>query len=150
MIEGTLKYLGKRKSYIISIAGHFFTGALSLRHPLESYVHLEDRSKVDVSFFGGKVLEIFPLETKYYFALANKRRLSLEGKTINPVYTFTKVHNFIIDGQVDTVGSINPPHFDGHKIQIDNFTITKHRHMWFTKALFWYPEIYPNEYVVGG
>lgn len=131
MIEGTLRYLGKRKSYIVSVCGHYFIFS-------KGFIHKQDKSNMDESFFQGKLFEVLPLETKYYFAL------DTEQGEANPVYTFTKIHKHIVGGQGDNVGHMDPLRFDGRDIKIHTFSIKEHTH--FGR----YPEIYPNEYVVGG
>ena len=149
MIEGTLKYLGKRKSYIVRACGSFFVASFSLKHPLESFIHIPDRNDVDFTAFSGKLFEKLPLETKYYFGLFEDRGI------IKPVYTFTWVHNYIVKGQVDTLGpfgveleDIGGDYLHGHKVKSESHTTVKHRHMWFVDALFHYPEIYLNEYIL--
>ncbi len=138
MIEGTLKYLGKRKSYIVSIFDHFIIFAVSLRHPQESFIHVVDIEKVDLSFITETLFEVLALETKYYFAL------DTESGEANPVYTFTEVHKHIVAGQADNAGYMSPTRFGGHTIKIHTFSIKEHTHYGR------YPEIYPGEYEVGG
>ena len=144
VIEGTLKYLGKRDSYIVYIFGHIYIFAISL----ESFIHKPDKDKIDMSFFEGKRFVVMLLETKYYFELDAPMWLdnSWDVNEHNPgsVYTFTQVHEHIVAGQADNAGYMSPTRFDGHKIKIHTFSIKEHTHYGR------YPEIYPGEYEVGG
>lgn len=146
MIEGILRYLDRREGFYLRLSrDRAYFIAIMLRHPWESYIKRDTEISKRI-FYMGHTQKLLRHETKYYFDLARRPGgMPLEEYKLwvsNRILTFTKVWNKITVGEVDTLGGWQGLKLDNRRIEIKDYTVSKHTH------LGRFPEIYPNDYRV--